>query len=104
MTRTIGSTSPSVCTQGSPHTKARRGGRNHGAFSKTARDKSVRALWEYIRTNATTNTAILFAAEKIEVLGLDASEETRGEPGHGMLDGNSPMWASDHRAVMLTLV
>ena len=142
----------------------------HLSLSKTARDKSVRALWEYIRTNATTNTAILLgdlndepqgeamkylaermedtwlwfhdepeprskdpsvrqnaftfpsddpkkridfifahqlskdAAEKIEVLGQDASEETRGEPGHGMLDGNSPMWASDHRAVMLTLV
>ena len=39
----------------------------------------------------------------IEVLGQAASEDTRNDPGHGMLDSDSPMWASDHRAVMLTI-
>ena len=39
----------------------------------------------------------------IEVLGQATSEDTRNDPGHGMLDSDSPMWASDHRAVMLTI-
>ena len=39
----------------------------------------------------------------IELLGQSASEDTRNDPGHGMLDSDSPMWASDHRAVMLTI-
>ena len=35
--------------------------------------------------------------------GQDPSEDTKSDPGHGMLDNDSPMWASDHRAIMLTL-
>ena len=39
----------------------------------------------------------------IEVFGQSASADTRNDPRHGMLDSDSPMWASDHRAVMLTI-
>ena len=39
----------------------------------------------------------------IKLYGQDPSEDTKSDPGHGMLDNDSPMWASDHRAIMLTL-
>jgi endonuclease/exonuclease/phosphatase family metal-dependent hydrolase len=38
------------------------------------------------------------------LVGQDPSEETKDDPGHGMLDGDSPMWASDHRGVVTTFV
>ena len=41
--------------------------------------------------------------DKIEVLGQAPTERTKGDPGHGMLDKDSPLYASDHRAIMLTV-
>lgn len=40
------------------------------------------------------------AVEQVFLTGQDASEETRGDPGHGMLDQDSPLWSSDHRGVV----
>ena len=39
------------------------------------------------------------AVESVVVVGQDAEASTKDDPGHGMLDGDSPMWASDHRGV-----
>ena len=41
--------------------------------------------------------------DKIEVLGQEPTERTKDDPGHGMLDKDSPLFASDHRAIMLTV-
>lgn len=49
------------------------------------------------------NIDIKEAFNSIKLYGQDPSENTKNDPGHGMLDSDSPMWASDHRAIMLTL-
>ena len=36
--------------------------------------------------------------------GQDPSEDTKDDSGHGMLDQDSPMWASDHRGVASSFV
>ena len=36
------------------------------------------------------------------LVGQDPSEDTKNDPGHGMLDRDSPLWASDHRGVVST--
>eukprot|EP00946_MAST-07B_sp_MAST-7B-sp1_P001999 g1999.t1 len=36
----------------------------------------------------------------VAVVGQDAESSTADDPGHGMLDRDSPMWASDHRGVV----
>ena len=36
----------------------------------------------------------------VAVVGQDAEPSTADDPGHGMLDMDSPMWASDHRGVV----
>jgi endonuclease/exonuclease/phosphatase family metal-dependent hydrolase len=39
-----------------------------------------------------------------KLYGQDPSEETKDDAGHGMLDQDSPMWASDHRGVASSFV
>ena len=38
---------------------------------------------------------------RARLIGQDATPETKNDPGHGMLDQDSPLYASDHRGVVV---
>ena len=41
------------------------------------------------------------SVSQASLVGQNALESTQGDPGHGMLDADSPMWASDHRGLLV---
>ena len=42
----------------------------------------------------------IFNLHSVQVVGQDPEVSTATDKGHGMLDIDSPMWASDHRGVV----
>jgi len=52
----------------------------------------------YRRSDGGSDSGVV--ADSVVVVGQDAEASTKDDPGHGMLDGDSPMWASDHRGVV----